>query len=301
MKRTAALLILVTLLISLPAMAAVNGSFERTLQVSGAVQLDIKTGSGDITIRKGDDKSVRVYGRIHANEGLFGADPREKVRRLEKDPPIQQSGSTLRIGYLEDHEFFNNISISYEVVVPADTRVTANTGSGNMTVERLKGPAKLHSGSGNITAADIDDRVEAQAGSGSLDLSVIKGDVVAHTGSGRIKIERVASVDAHTGSGGIEIVDMKGRLRAQAGSGGIRVEGTPTGDWWIETGSGGVKLRLAGNTGFDLRAHTGSGAIDSRLPITISGRQERHELNGKVRGGGPLVEVRTGSGGVVIE
>lgn len=301
MKRIATVFILLALVVSLPAMGAVTGSFERTLQVSGAVQLDIKTGSGDISIRKGEDKSVRVYGRIRANEGFFGGDPRDKVRRLEKDPPIQQSGNVVRIGYLEDHELFNNVSISYEVVVPAETRVTANTGSGNMTVERLHGPAKLHSGSGNITASDIEDRLDAQAGSGSLDLSLIKGDVLAHTGSGHIKIERVPSVDAGTGSGGMEIVDMKGRLRAHAGSGEVHVEGTPTGDWRIETGSGGVKLRLAGNTGFDLRAHTGSGSIDSRLPITISGRQERHELNGKVRGGGPLIDIRTGSGSVEIE
>jgi len=62
-----------------------------------------------------------------------------------------------------------------------------------------------------------------------------------------------------------------------------------------------VKLRLTGQSGFDLRAHTGSGSIDSRLPITISGGQERHQLSGKVRGGGPQVEVRTGSGSVEIE
>lgn len=301
MRHVSAVAIIAVLLLSLPAFAAVTGSFERTLQVSGAVQLEIKTGSGEINIRKGDDKSVRVYGRIHANEGLFGGDPREKVRRLQKDPPIQQTGNIIRIGYVEDRDLFSNVSISYEVVVPADTRVTASTGSGSMTVERLHGPAKLHSGSGNITASAIEDRVEAEAGSGSIDLSGIKGDVVAHTGSGHIKVERVASVEAHTGSGGMEIVDMKGRLRAEAGSGSIHIEGTPTGDWKIETGSGEVKLRLAGEAGFDLRAHTGSGVIDTRLPITITGRQARHELSGKVRGGGPLVDVRTGSGSVEIE
>ena len=301
MRRRAVTAVIFALIFSLPALAAVTGSFERTLQVSGPVQLEVKTGSGDISIRKGEDKSVRVYGKIRAHEGFFGGDAREKVRRLEQNPPIEQSGNTIRIGHQEDHELLNNVSISYEIVVPAETRVTAVTGSGNLELERVHGPAKLHSGSGNVTVAGIDDRVEAEAGSGSLDLSGIKGDVLAHTGSGHIKIERVGSVDAHTGSGGMEIIDMKGRLRAEAGSGDVHVEGAPTSDWKVETGSGSVTLRLAGNTGFDLRAHTGSGDIDTGLPVTISGRQARHELNGKVRGGGPLVDVHTGSGNLRIE
>lgn len=299
MKRSA--IVMVVVMVSLPAVAAVvTGSFERTLQVSGPVQLEVKTGSGDISIRKGDDKAVRIYGRIRAQESFFGSDPREKVRTLEKDPPIRQSGNFIRIGY-EDHDLFSNVSISYEIVVPAETRVTASTGSGKMEVERVHGPAKLHAGSGNVTANGIDERVEAETGSGSVDLSMIQGDVLAHTGSGHIKLERVGSVDANTGSGGMEILDMKGRLRAEAGSGSVHVEGTPTGDWKIETGSGSVTLRIGGNTGFDLRAHTGSGEIQADLPVTISGRQERHQLNGKVRGGGPLIDVRTGSGSVRIE
>ncbi|MBZ5646100.1 MAG: DUF4097 domain-containing protein [Acidobacteriia bacterium] len=303
MKRESAVAILLALALSLPALAAVNGSFERTLKVSGPVQLEVKTGSGDIHVRKGDDGSVRVYGKIRASEGFFTGteEVREKVRRLEQNPPIEQSGNRIRIGFVEDHELFNNVSISYEIVVPAETQVTANTGSGNMEVERVHGAAKLHSGSGNVTASNIDGDVDAQAGSGAIELSVISGNAVAHTGSGHIKLERVSGVDAHTGSGGINILDMKGRLRAHAGSGDITAEGAPTGEWNVETGSGSVTLRLTGSGGFDFHARTGSGGIESDLPITISGRQDRHEISGKIRGGGPMIDVRTGSGRVHLQ
>ena len=36
-----------------PAFAAREGSFEKTLKVSGPVNLDVETGSGDIEIRTG--------------------------------------------------------------------------------------------------------------------------------------------------------------------------------------------------------------------------------------------------------
>ena len=46
--------------------------------------------------------------------------------------------------------------------------------------------------------------------------------------------------------------------------------------------------------------HTSSGSIHSDLPITVQGTFGRRELKGAVRGGGPEVEVSTGSGDVDI-
>ena len=50
-----------------PAMAAVEGGFERTLTVTGAVTLSATSGSGGIDITTGADGSVRVKGIIHGN------------------------------------------------------------------------------------------------------------------------------------------------------------------------------------------------------------------------------------------
>jgi hypothetical protein len=52
--------------------------------------------------------------------------------------------------------------------------------------------------------------------------------------------------------------------------------------------------------GFELNVHTGSGGINSELPITMQGSFGKRELKGTVRGGGPQVEVSTGSGDVEI-
>jgi DUF4097 and DUF4098 domain-containing protein YvlB len=61
-----------------------------------------------------------------------------------------------------------------------------------------------------------------------------------------------------------------------------------------------VRLALSSGEGFDLNVHTGSGSIHSELPITVQGTFGRHELKGSVRGGGPEVEVSTGSGDIEI-
>jgi riboflavin synthase alpha subunit len=81
----------------------------------------------------------------------------------------------------------------------------------------------------------------------------------------------------------------------------MRLEQTAAGPLEAHTGSGGVNVRLPADAAFDLYAHTGSGQVYVDHPITVHGSVGGHEVQGKVKGGGALVDVRTGSGSVRIE
>jgi hypothetical protein len=94
------------------ASAAARGEFQRTLQVNGNVDLQVETGSGSITVHQGSASEVRVSGHIQATE-WFGGNAQERIKRLESNPPIQQSGNDIRIGHIDDPELKHNISISY--------------------------------------------------------------------------------------------------------------------------------------------------------------------------------------------
>src|SRR5262249_24951671 len=101
----AVLAILLTVLVGVPAHGA-EGSFERTLTVTGPVELEVSTGSGHINVRAGDSSTVHVNGTIKASQSwhLDGAEAERKVRYLESNPPIEQHGNFIRIGRIEDHE-----------------------------------------------------------------------------------------------------------------------------------------------------------------------------------------------------
>jgi len=90
-------------------------------------------------------------------------------------------------------------------------------------------------------------------------------------------------------------------VHVRAASGDILVEGTPVSNWEVSASSGDVRLRLAGQSGFDLDLRSNSGQIESSQAITTSGSQSRRELKGQVRGGGPLVHVTTSSGALLIQ
>lgn len=302
------------------ALAAARGDFQRTLQVNGNVNLEVETGSGSITVRSGSSNEVRITGHIQATE-WFGGNADEKVKKLQNNPPIQQSGNDIRIGHIDDPELKHNISISYEVTVPAASQVHASTGSGNQDVAGVSGPVEASSGSGEVHIADIGSGVRAHTGSGNLDLTGIKGSVFARTGSGEIHASSIAggfdgqtgsghltleqtapgAVRAETGSGGLELKNVRGSLQAQAGSGDIKADGEATGEWVVHTGSGSVELRFPQNASFDLNAHTGSGSINLNHPVTVQGNIGRKEVRGKVGSGGVPVEIQTGSGDIRID
>lgn len=308
-------------LAGVPAFAASEGTFERNLNVNGPVMLEVQTGSGDIHVQTGGAGQVHVVGHIKANNWWGGGDAEQRVQRIQSNPPIQQSGNDIRIGHIDDPALRHNISISYEIVVPANTKLEAHTGSGNQRVEGIEGRADLESGSGDVEVANIGDAVHAQTGSGNITISQVKGNVRSKTGSGDIRatgvsggfegstgsgnvtLQQTASgaVRVDTGSGGVELQGVHGSLEAQAGSGDIKAEGDPSGSWSVHTGSGGVRLTLASSASYDLSARTSSGSIVVNQPVTVQGVQNKHELQGKVRGGGVPVEVETGSGDIEIQ
>src|SRR6266481_5011879 len=102
-----------------------NGSFSRTLTVSGTPDVEITTGSGNITVHSGNATSVIVQAKIHASDSWFGggSSAAEKVKRIESNPPISQSGSVIKIGRIEDRDLRNNVSISYDVTMPNTSRL----------------------------------------------------------------------------------------------------------------------------------------------------------------------------------
>jgi len=305
------------------ARAAAEGSFDRTLKVTGSAEVEVNTGSGSINVHRGDSGSVRVHGLIRISNGWHGSGEgsEAKIRALEANPPIEQSGNTIRIGHIENPELRHGVSISYELEVPTETRLTSTTGSGNQTVRGIRGPLKARTGSGSLKVSEITDETRIETGSGDIDLENIQGGLSAQTGSGSIRAASIGSsvvattgsgsirlqqsgpgaVKLETGSGRVEASGVKSGLRAHTGSGNIQVEGTPGGDWNLETGSGNLILRLPPDTAFTLNAHTGSGQINTDHPITVQGSIGRHELRGKVGNGGAMLNLETGSGDIRIE
>jgi DUF4097 and DUF4098 domain-containing protein YvlB len=280
-----------------------QGTFEKTFQVSGPVELEVQTHSGDIIVRSGSAGSVIVVGKIFVGDHWLSGDRHADVSDIEQHPPLRQDGNRIHVDYVNAR----NISVNYEITVPADTTIRTRSGSGDQIIEGTRGNADLQSGSGDMKLARIVGEIRLQTGSGDVQAREISGPVRGGTGSGNIELEETSAgdVDLHTGSGNITARGVQGAFRAEAGSGDITAEGTQAGTWGIRTGSGNVRVRLPANAAFDADISTNSGTlnVDAPITMTVQGRVQdtRKSIQGKVRGGGPLLTLRTGSGDIHLE
>ena len=263
------------------ALFAAEGTFDKTLSVSGAANLSVSTGAGYIHITPGPEGSIHIIGHVHSSHGWFDGSPEDTVRKVTDNPPIEQNGNNVEVG---KHTHLQNVSIDYVITAPRGTTVEAGSGSGDLNISNLGAPLKAGTGSGSIEASDL------------------SGDVALSTGSGDIRamLNGAHYVKAGTGSGTIRLQGVTGGLFAETGSGDIEVGGQPGDSWKLETGSGSVTLNTGHGSHFNLDASTGSGDVHSDPPLLTHGSTDRHHITGEINGGGPTVRIETGSGDVRI-
>jgi len=259
-----------------------EGSFDRTFTVNGAVQLDLNTDSGGISVVPGPPGTVRVRGILKTNRFRFGqGDAERRLRELEANPPITQNGNSIRVAVRDPH-MLRDVSMRLEVQAPPDSQLRARTDSGGIEVRGIKGPIDCETDSGGIRANEIDGGVRARADSGGIHIRRVNGPVYAHADSG-----------------GIDALEVAGAVEAVVDSGGIRISQTKAAAIKAHSDSGGADITLAGTGGYELQADSGSGGVTAP-ELAINGTVSRKHVAGKLRGGGPLVDVHTDSGRISI-
>jgi len=295
-----------------------EGSFDKTFEVSGPVRIELTNGSGDSRVTAGPAGEVRIHGEIRAR-GWSPENAKQKLSEIESHPPVSQENNLIRVGGVGQR--LNNLSIDYTIVVPANTQLHCVTGSGDVDVRGIQGPANFTSGSGNIKAAGIGNDVQALAGSGDVRLSDVqgqvqittgsgdmtvhgaKGAVRLHTGSGTVGVEQPNdAVVAETGSGDVSVEGAHADLRVHTGSGSVEINGNPGASiyWDLHASSGDVSLHVPSDASFRLYAHTSSGDIDAGIPIVLEGTAAKHEIRARIGDGKGRVEIETSSGKITL-
>lgn len=277
--------LLLTAVLSLTTVALADSNFDKTLNVSAQPDVYVSTGSGSIHVAAGSGSQIHIVGHVHAGWSSFG-DVNSRISRIVENPPIVQNGNTVRVGEVTDHSLFNNISIDYDITVPADAALNLHSGSGEVQVDNVGRFVSAANGSGNVRVRGSHGPVDAESGSGEL--------TVEDAGAGDIK--------AKTGSGDIRVNGFNGGFIARTGSGDIQATGRLANGGTISTGSGDVRLHLTPDSRFTVEASTGSGDISVKMPGVVAANTDtsRHHVTTQVNGGGPALQIRTGSGDVEI-
>jgi len=296
---------------------SVSGSFERSLDVSGPIRLELSNVSGDVSIVGSVDGKVHVHADVRVSGFGFG-NPQSRLDNIVASPPVELKGDTLRIG--KDTTRLHNVSISYSVEVPRDTEVNSSSVSGSLLVRNVRGPVQASSVSGTVRGKDIGREVRLSSTSGSIDaencgddvratsvsgtVTVLnaKGDVLAHSVSGDVHVQNPGGrVDTGTSSGSVDVREANGDVKAHATAGRVTIQGNPAGNsyWDLKTVSGSVDIAVPSSASFHLSAGAVTGQIRAQIPIMIE-EQGKHSLRARMGDGGARVEIHTVSGGIEV-
>jgi putative adhesin len=266
------------------AIASEAGTFDRTLPVSGVIDLDIKSNPGGIIVKTGSSASVRVHAVIKPLLGPLDLGISEaNIRALEQNPPIEQVGDRIRIGYVTDPASLTGLTIRFEIETPRATQVHAHTSSGAIRIDGIDGPA--------VT----------ETSSGRTEISSIAGDVTATTHSGSIRIDNVkGTVVVHNSSGSIDALQLAGSIHAETSSGAIRISQINPAPIRALTHSGAIQVDLADNGGYRIDAQSHSGRVSGPAGNGPEYLANNHRLKEQIGAGGPLVDLDTHSSKIRI-
>jgi DUF4097 and DUF4098 domain-containing protein YvlB len=257
----------------------------RSFPITGPIRLIARVGAGKLHVDARDDVREAVV-------TLSGRGAEDAAER----GTIDMRGNVLivalpRKGGILD--FLNRLggqdAVDVDVVVPSGTQVKVNSFTGDIAVSGRVGAADLASGAAAITVDDVDGNLRLRFGSGTADVVRVAGTVQARAGSGSCRFGEVGGAfTAACGSGNISVGTAHGPVKTRAGSGDATVEAVH-GDVDFVSGSGNVTLGLPPGRSARLDVTTGSGRVESDMPVEAQATTGTTPLH---------IRVRTGSGDI---
>lgn len=253
-----------------------RGKLVREFPGTGPLRVEIVGEASDVSLRAHGEPKVRVE-LIYEVHGWGGA-AEERERALLARPPLIFSNGVLRVGPEPE-----GISLDYVLLLPPETEVEVEVGSGDVEAFGLSKKFRVSSGSGDILLRDLAGEVRIRAGSGDIQLSRVFGALSFYTGSGDIKGEEMkGDVDLETGSGDVVLAGLEGELRIFTGSGDVQVSGTLAEETWrIRTSSGDVHLLLSEPLRAEIFLRTDFGDIFCDFPL-VSEELREGRVSGRI-------------------
>ena len=284
----------------------------RTVNIGANGEIDVTNISGDMLVTRGGGNSATIE-IIKTARAETAEEARELLALVPVDVIERGSRAEVKTRYPNEDDLRRrnrrniHVEVSFNIAVPAQTRVVLHSISGSFVVRDIAGPLQLDTISGNIKLSNAG-RSVAKTISGNIDVSdtTIEGTVTASTISGAVAIRKATArgltLSTVSGSIGVEDVICE-RVEGQAVSGDVWFSGDlePNGRYEFSSHSGSVKVAIGSKTGFQVDASSFSGGIRTDLPLNVDGtRRSGRTLQGRYGNGSAILELNSFSGSIVI-
>jgi len=171
---------------------------EKSFNIAAGKKIILNTSSGDIKITPWDKAEVyiKVLGNKRAEEKFtfsFNSTSEEVTIEAER-----------RGGW----NLFSNINLEFEIKVPYNFNIYANTSGGDIKVAGVKGDIKLKTSGGDIWGDRFEGNFYAKTSGGNINLFCSNAKIEASTSGGDIELEYTGlnqGIELRTSGGDIDI------------------------------------------------------------------------------------------------
>ena len=262
-----------------------------TFPLDGPINLQVRAGHGSLAVHAADS----------VTEASVTLEPRVADSDIVERTTVEMRGRTLvvvtpRRGGIFDLPVFGGSANSRDalditVTVPSGTAMKLSSFTAGIAVDGRAGSADVAAGAADIHVDHIDGDLQLRFGSGNAHAERITGSVVARSGSGDAVFGEIGGgLTSGCGSGRLEVGTVRGSVRSRSGSGTALLNAV-YGDVDLASGSGGVEIGLPEGRSAQLDVTTGSGQVQSDLPVDDAPKQGSHRIS---------IRARTGSGDIRV-
>ncbi|GGH05151.1 DUF4097 family beta strand repeat-containing protein [Mucilaginibacter phyllosphaerae] len=306
--------------------------YSRSLSNDGIKQVFVSTSGGSISVSGAgvQQPHIDVYVTGNNNQGLTKDEIKKRLEEdyiLDIDIHDGELHATAK-SRRNNMNWRRSLSIGFKIYVNKQTATSLNTSGGSLhldnltgeqtfetsggsiSVDKLTGPVKgetsggsisvsntkplidLQTSGGSITALNCDGNIKLETSGGSLSLTNLKGKVNAQTSGGSVRGNNIdGELTAGTSGGSVNLSAISGSVDASTSAGGMHVQMLRVDKFVkIDANSGHVDLELPANQGVDVDLRGNN--VNFNINGKFEGHKEKERVNGKLNGGGPMVEVR---------
>jgi hypothetical protein len=267
-----------------------SDTVEQRFTFKGTPKLRVRNVSGETSITAaGAAGEIRILARKRVTAGS-----EDRAKRLLQNLEVRmdQRGEELHVEphlYEQERGWLDlfrgkRFRVDFEITVPAECAIDAQTVSGEISIEGVRGPLEVQSVSGDVRLQDVQGPMRLKSVSGDVDCRQYVGHLEGNTVSGDVTMVAAAlkSSQLHTVSGDVVI---EGRL-------------DPRKEHRFKSISGDVELALS-DPDATIEYKTASGDVECQLPARIV-RRGRKEYSVVLGAGQAHVAVKTVSGDLTV-
>jgi DUF4097 and DUF4098 domain-containing protein YvlB len=285
----------------------------------------VVTGAGE------GDPRVEVYiSGNNGNNDISNDEIKKRLENYILDVTVN-NGEVQAIAKGKSKGLFNwnnSLNISFKVFVPKQVTTDLNTSGGSIHLDNLTGKqtfetsgGSLHmdrltgtthgrtsggsihvsnsgqdidlsTSGGSITAANCIGHIRLETSGGSLQLEGLQGNIDATTSGGSIHGNSInGELITGTSGGSINLTQLSCALEASTSSGSFHAQFNSVGKYVkIDVSSGHIDLDIPSKQGVDLDLR--GDKVETNFTGNFEGTKEKEKVQGKLNGGGPLVQVR---------